>query len=802
MKALFFTLVLALFVAYSPVTADTTSYEKSVQPVLAKSCYGCHNAKVKTGDVDIQSLNGAPSVAKHADLWEKISAKMRSGEMPPKGLPRPAQSDIATVAKWVEEQIEAVEKSTPADPGRVTARRLNRAEYNNTIRDLLGVDTRPADEFPQDDAGYGFDNIGDVLSTNPVLMEKYLAAAERVVKTALFGPEVRKVSVARFQPPYRDYPLSSKPLSEYDKTGLSMPNALHTTYRFPVSGDYVFHVVPEGRRPAGSEPIQMALWVDGKQVAMLDVDAPLDGNSVDLFGQDRQFRMFVPAGEHWIAGSVLNLFEGLPPDYGGPNPSKRPVPQMRPLRFPPNATPQQIEEIKVLRMVPANRAYIHIIEVHGPYNQQKGPSEESLKKIFICGHLNGKHLPTCERKILQNLAHRAFRRPVTAAELQPYLKLTQVAKSEGVSYNEALGVAIQGLLVSPDFLFRVESTKTPQLSAHELASRLSYFLWSSMPDDDLLKAADTGMLKNPATLKAQISRMMKDPKARALVENFGGQWLEFRRLESITPDREKFPQFEEYLRMSMRRETELLFENILKEDRPITDFIDADYTFLNQRLAEFYGIPGVTGPEFRRVKLVGTPRGGVLTQASVLTVSSYANRTSPVLRGKWILENILNAPPPPPPPNVPALDDAKSGTAASVRQQMEEHRKNPTCASCHSKMDPLGFGLENFNGIGAWRTADGKFPIDASGTLPDGRNFNGPEELKKTLRGDSNAFAECLTEKMLTYALGRGLERYDRRTVKQIASKVAANDYRISTLIEEIVNSLPFQQRRPEKEQI
>jgi len=546
----------------------------------------------------------------------------------------------------------------------------------------------------------------------------------------------------------------------------------------------------------------MAFWLDGKQVKVLEVDAPSDGSSLDLFGQARSFRMFVPAGDHWIAGSVLHLFEGLPPSYDGPNPSKRPIPPERPFRPRPGLTPQQIEEIRVLRQVPANRVYIHYVEITGPYKQVKGPSQESLKKILTCGHLNGKHLPSCERKVIGNMARRAFRRPVSAAELQPYLKLAALAKQEGGnSFEERIGVALEGLLVSPDFLFRVEKSGTPQISQHELASRLSYFLWSSMPDSELIRAADSGTLRKPQVLRAQISRMLKDPKARALVENFGGQWLETRRLESVAPDREKFPEFEEYLRMSMRKETDLLFESIIKEDRSILEFIDANYSFLNQRLAEFYGIPNVKGAEFRKVDLTGTPRGGILTQASVLTASSYANRTSPVLRGKWVLENILNAPPPPPPPNVPALDEKATGSSASMRQQMEEHRKNATCASCHSRMDPLGFGLENFNAIGAWRTQDGKFPIDASGQLPDGRKFDGAAALKTILRQDHQAFGQGLTEKMLTYALGRGLERYDKRTVKQIAGKIEASDYKFSSLVWEIVNSLPFQMRRVEKGQ-
>jgi hypothetical protein len=361
------------------------------------------------------------------------------------------------------------------------------------------------------------------------------------------------------------------------------------------------------------------------------------------------------------------------------------------------------------------------------------------------------------------------------------------------------------MLVSPHFLFRIEKNRPEDvypISQHELASRLSYFIWSSMPDDELLRAADQGSLRKPAVLAAEVRRMLRDPRSRALAENFGGQWLELRKLESVTPDRQRFPEFEEYLRMSMRQETELFFDSIVRQDRSILDFIDANYTFLNERLAQFYNIPGVKGPEFRQVLLDGdTQRGGILTQASILTVSSYATRTSPVLRGKWILENILNAPPPPPPPGVPNLDETKVGSSASLRQQLEEHRKNATCASCHARMDPLGFGLENFDAIGAWRTHDGKFPIDASGTLPDGRSFQGPQELKAIIKADREAFVECLTEKLLTYALGRGLERYDRPAVKQIAARVAASDYRFSSLVLEIASSLPFQMRRGDQAQ-
>jgi hypothetical protein len=422
--------------------------------------------------------------------------------------------------------------------------------------------------------------------------------------------------------------------------------------------------------------------------------------------------------------------------------------------------------------------------------------------------VTGQHQPGCERKILSQFARRAFRRSVSAIELKPYQDLVVSAKRQGSNFDEAIGAGLQAILVSPDFLFRIErnepnpragETDVRPISQFALASRLSYFLWSSMPDEELLRAAELGSLRKPAVLSAQVKRMLQDPKSKALVENFAGQWLELRRLESVAPDREKFPEFDDYLRLSMRQETELFFENLIRNDRSILDMVDAKYTFVNEKLASFYGIPGVKGTDFRKVDLTGTPRGGVLTHASVLTVSSYATRTSPVLRGKWILENFLNEPIPPPPPNVPSLDEAKIGAAASLRAQMEEHRTNPVCSSCHAKMDPVGFGFENFNAIGQWRTQDGKFDIDASGTLPDGRSFKGAEDVKTLIAKDAPKFAECVTDKLLTYALGRGLERYDRRTVKNIASRISANDYKFSSLVLEIVNSLPFQMARQDR---
>ena len=610
---------------------------------------------------------------------------------------------------------------------------------------------------------------------------------------------------------------SRKPLFDYDSTGLTLPNAIHITHRFPVDGEYILRVFLGGSRPLGSEPFLIALWIDGQQIQSIELDptktAAFDeSDKQDLGGKVQEFRTKVSAGEHWVAASILRLYEGLPARYQGPNPSRIPARPPRPFTPPANLPPARIEEIRKrfetriaeIDKAPVNDARLSSLEIGGPYNQARGPSAESLKKIYACGHLSGHHQAGCAQKIVADLARRAFRRPVTAEEIDKLVSLVSLVQKQGDSFEEGLCQSLQAILVSPHFLFRIEQTRrstSPEdsqpISDHEFATRLSYFLWSSMPDDELMKLADQHALRRPGVLEGQIRRMLKDHRSNALVENFGGQWLELRKLESVKPDRQRFPDFDEYLRMSMRRETELFFESIVQEDRSILDFIDADYTFINERLAKLYKIPNVKGPEFRKVVLGSdTQRGGVLTQAGILTVSSYATRTSPVLRGKWILEKMLNAPPPPPLPDVPNLDESKIGSAASLRQQLEAHRQNATCASCHVRMDPLGFGLENFDAIGAWRTQDGKFPIDASGMLPDGRSFKGPTELKTILKQDQSAFAEGLTEKLLIYALGRGLESYDRPTVKQIVTRLANGNYRFSTLVIEIAGSLPFKSSR------
>jgi hypothetical protein len=797
------------------------SFDTSVKPFLENHCYLCHNSRLKTAGLDLAALSSADSVAHDPDTWDTVLRKLRTREMPPEGAPKPSEVMLRDVTAWIERELDRADRLATPDPGRVTVRRLNRAEYNNTIRDLLGIDLRPADDFPQDDAGYGFDNIADVLSLPPVLMERYMTAAERATRTALFGVERMKPTMTRLQPAPRRIIETETIPATYDVEGLTLPNAAHLTHRFPVEGEYAIRVVGGGVRPRGSDPIQIALWIDGRREAIEELD-PADSASFseerqDLAGKSVVFRTRVSAGDHWIAAAIPRLYEGLPASYNGPAPSTQVLP---PLVFtpPPDADAERIErrrkafEARMAQKAPANGARIGHFEILGPYNHVTGPSAAASRKLYTCGHVNGRHEASCARRIVSSFARRAFRRPVTSEEINRFTSLITANHQAGDSFEEGLSVALHAILVSPDFLFRIESPaaargedarelrrgkgRAEPIGQYALASRLSYFLWSSMPDEALMRAAASGTLRRPQVLAAQVRRMLKDPKASALVENFGGQWLQFRALESSAPDRERFPDFEDYLRLSMRRETELFFDSIVREDRSILDFIDAKYTFLNERLARHYKVPGVTGPEFRRVALTGPQRSGVITQGSVLTVSSYSTRTSPVLRGKWILDNILNAPPPDPPPGVANLDEANVASSTSVRQQLEAHRKNATCASCHRRMDPLGFGLENYDAIGAWRTEDGKFPVDAAGTLPDGRAFHTPEELKTILKADREYFTRALADKLLTYALGRGLERSDRQTVRIIANRVAAADYRFSTLVLEIVKSPPFQMRR------
>jgi hypothetical protein len=608
--------VLALFAPARPPRDDKPAesarpvYERDVAPLVQKYCLRCHSGAKPKGGVSLDRDKDDAAVLKNRATWEKAGDNLRSGDMPPAGAKKPTAAELEQINRWLDAVVFKSDCTLARDPGRVTLRRLNRAEYNNTIRDLVGIDYQPAKDFPADDVGYGFDNIGDVLSLPPLLMEKYLAAAESVVEEAWKSPEFRR-------------------------------------------------------------------------------------------------------------------------------------------RINPWALP-----------MPRDRAAV-------------------------------------QRKKLKHFASRAWRRPATDDEVQRLIRFLQLAREQSDDPEVGIKLALQAVLVSPHFLFKVERIPANEegfLSPFALATRLSYFLWSSMPDDELSWLARQGTLRQPEVLTAQVRRMLRDPKAQALADNFAGQWLNTRSLASFSPDPKRFPTFDDRLRQDMVRETELFFQHVVREDRSVLDFLDADYTFVNERLAKHYGLPGVKGDTFRKVSLAGTPRGGVLTQASVLAVTSNPTRTSPVKRGKWILENILGTPPPPPPPDVDELKEGEE-LKGTLRQQMEQHRVNPNCAACHARMDPLGFGFENFDAVGAWRDREGRHPIDASGVLPDGSKFNGHGELRRVLLNKKDLFVKCLTEKLLTYALGRGTERSDRCYIEEIAGRVARQDYRITSLIVEVVKSEPFQKR-------
>ena len=736
-----------------------SSFQKTVEPFLKTNCFLCHNSKLKVGGLSLDTYADSKLTLKDREVWEKVAQKLRSGQMPPKGRPVPPPEQVSAVTRWLDVEFARLDRSIKPDPGRVTARRLNRVEYNNTVRDMVGVDFKPAADFPADDSGYGFDNIGDVLSLSPVLMEKYLAAAEKIARQAVVA-----------DPP----PKPTREKIDHAPAGPEESPARDLTARqpFPVEGDYVIQGIVGGRR----EALLITLWLDGKELQTFPV------TTEDEAARVGEMRLHLTAGDHELKATLLH--DDSRPDA--------PV-------DPDEAKP------KDKKKKPGRDPFVDRFEINGPYNPHARPLTESHKRIFICGHAPGQHRPECARLIVTALARRAYRRPVTDDEVNSLVRFVSLAQQNGDSFEQGVRIALEAILVSPHFLFRIEHDPDPnnpatphRLDDYELASRLSYFLWSSMPDEELFRLAREHKLHKSEVIAAQVRRMLQDPKSVALVDNFAGQWLELRNLDSVKPDPDRFSAFDADLRSAMKQETRLFFEAVIHADLSILDFIDGKFTFLNERLAKHYGISGVKGPEFRRVALTGDERSGVLTQASVLTVSSYPTRTSPVIRGKWILENFLNDPPPPPPPGVPNLNEAAIGTTASLRQQLEQHRASPACASCHSRMDPLGFGLENYDAIGRWRTQDGKFPVDSAGTLPGGRTFRTPEELKEILKADRDAFARCLTEKMLTYALGRGLERYDKPAVNLICRRLAASDYRFSSLVLEIVRSLPFEERHGE----
>ena len=734
------------------------AYEKQIKPFTTRYCTRCHGGKERTGGIAFDTYDKQSLTTKRL-IWQKAARNLRALAMPPEGEPQPSQAEIDKIATLIDDELSRFDCNGVKDPGRVTIRRLNRTEYNNTIRDLAGVDFKPADDFPADDVGYGFDNIGDVLSMPPILLEKYLAAAEKITEAAVSVGDPSKK-------PWKKFAAGDLRGGEGrgDARGLYSSGEISTTANFPMSGEYRLHIKAYADQ-AGPEKAMMAMLVDGKSIKVIEV--PAESNEPGSY----EVQIKIAAGMRRVAMSFIN-------DYYAPN---DPNPNNR-----------------------DRNLYVQSLEIFGPLNAPAGTKPALDKSIIFIRPNKPEEVRECARQVIERFATRAYRRPVKPDEVQRLISFVELAMKDGEPFDRGIQLALQAVLVSPHFLFRIELDLDPNnpkairsLNDFELATRLSYFLWSTMPDAELFDLAGQGSLRKPPVLEAQVRRMLLDPKAKALVENFAGQWLHLRNLKNFTPDKRRFPDFDEPLREAMQRETELFFETVMREDRSVLEFLDADFTFVNERLAKHYGISDIKGSEFQRVTLTDRQRGGVLTQASVLAVTSNPTRTSPVKRGRWVLEQLLGAPPPPPPPGVPELkEERRSSQTGSLRERMEQHRAKPSCAACHRPMDPLGFGLENFDAVGAWRTKDGRFDIDASGELPDGKKFNGPAELKAILKAKSPDFVRCLSEKMLTYGLGRGLEYYDKCAVDSIAAAVTQDNYRFSRLIMSIVQSEPFQKRR------
>ncbi len=715
------------------------AFQKEIRPFLSQNCFKCHGDGKAKGDFSMDPFKDAQSMHKAPVAWDTVLDMLRKREMPPEDEPQPSQPDRDKAIASIQSVRATLEANTPPNVGRVTLRRLNKTEYNNTLRDLLGVDFKPAEDFPADDVGYGFDNIGDVLSVSPLLLEKYLAATESILDQAIViaqPPKPARSAVGALRLPATISAGETGGLASFEE------------------GDYVIRA-RLGTKASEGETLRAVLRVDGKDVKDFAVKPSASVPAVF------ETTVRTKAGTQRVTIALLNPARAAATDA----------------------------ETRAL--------HVQSLEVEGPFHP--APPKYPAVHTRLMAHQPGLAPREAAKDIITRFAAKAFRRPLRPGEVDKSLAFFDASQQRGEQFESGVRAGLYRVLMSPDFLFRVELDPegvkpgaSYAVTEYELASRLSYFLWNSMPDDELLAQAGKGQLRH--NLVAQVQRMVKDPKSSSSLQNFTEQWLTLRKLDLVSPDPGLFPAFDPSLQQAMLRESTLFFEAIAREDRSVLELLQANFTFVNEPLAKLYGIEGVTGDAFVRVKAPPN-RGGVLTMASVLALNSNATRTSPVKRGKFILEEILNAPPPPPPPDVPPLEEGKQ-LAGTLRQIMEQHRSNPVCASCHQKMDPLGFAFENFDAIGAWREKDtGGFPIDASGVLPDGMTFTGADGLKTVLEAKKDLFLRAFATKMLTYGLGRGLEYYDRPAVDQIVGALSKNNYRFSTLILEIVKSEPFLMR-------
>jgi mono/diheme cytochrome c family protein len=760
-------------IAHAQTPAAAVLLAPEAGSLVTTYCVSCHNDRLKTGGLSLQALD-LSNAADHAAVWEKVARKLRSGEMPPPAVrSRPDPAAAVAFATYLEATLDRASLSHP-DPGRAPMHRLNRAEYSNAIRDLLAVDVRPGEWLPVDDSGYGFDNIAAVLSTSPALLDRYMSAARRISRLAVGDPSVK--AVEEVFDARRDPVKGARNEQLNDDLPFDSRAGMTVSHYFPLDAEYVFKIRFTGVPPD-------------------------EGGDADAY----QVRVAVTAGLHTVG--VTSPRENLKSEREAPGGgtdgrggASAQVPWPVDLRL----GGARVKRFDVRSAVPEVSKLI----MGGPYDASGPGDTPSRRAIFVCRPERAQQESGCARTILTRLARRAFRRPVTNADIEPLLVFYGQRRERGTAtvanhFDSGIQAAIEAMLVSPEFLFRIErdlpavkSSAVHRISDVELASRLSFFLWSTIPDAELLDAAERGRLSDPAVLEHQVRRMLDDRRADTLVTNFAGQWLQLRNVETVRPDPLIFP-FDEALRQSFLTETTLFVSSIFREDRSLLDLFSADYTFLNQRLAEHYGIPRIYGSQFRRVTITDVNRRGLLGQGSVLTVTSYPNRTSVVQRGKWVLEALLGTPPPPPPPDIPELKAALHGKALSMREQMELHRGNAICAACHARMDPIGFALENYDAVGRWRAADAAGAIDATGKLPDGTEFRGPAGLTELLLTKyHHDVVRTATEKLLTYALGRGVEYYDYPAIRSIVREAGMDHDRISSWILAIVKSAPFQLRK------
>jgi cytochrome c551/c552 len=768
------------FQASNPKNAAPAAEARAL---LDKYCVTCHNQRLKTAGLMLDMVS-VGDFAAHAEIWEKVIRKVNGGMMPPVGLPRPDAATAKAFTSLLETSIDRAAAVSP-NPGRSPLHRLNRSEYQNAIRDLIALDIDAKEFLPPDDESNGFDNIADVLKVSPSLLEQYLSASRKIASLAVGDPETTPISQIYRVPP----DLSQE--DHIEGLPLGTRGGILIRHNFPLDADYDINVALlqniVGYVTGLEWPHQLEVSIDGERVFLAPVGGEADnkmsdtnlGVAKDTLDARLRTRVKVQAGPHTVAVTFLRKNHSE---------SDEPLqPFTRDL------------DLQNMNGVPL----IEHVQITGPLNAAGPGDTPSRRRIFTCRPSNAAAEVPCAKKILSALARRAYRRPVSDSDLETLLSLYQSGRNNR-DFDRGIQNALQLILASPNFLFRSEPDPTGaatgsvyRLNDLELASRLSFFLWSSLPDEPLLALASQGKLKEPAVLEQQVKRMLADPKSQAFVTNFAGQWLFLRNLQSFQPDTNEFPNFDDNLRQAFRRETEMFFESILREDRSVLDLLTADYTFVNERLARHYGIPGIYGTQFRRVKVPIDARRGLLGKGAILTVTSYPTRTSPVLRGKWILENLLGTPPPAPPPNVPPLqENAPGAKQLSMRQLMEQHRANPACASCHRIMDPLGLALENYDAVGAWRTKEAAGPIDPAGQLADGTKVDGVVALRDVLVKRSGSFIETLSEKMLTYALGRGVEYYDMPAVRSIARDTEHNGGRFSALVMSIVKSTPFRMKR------